>query len=284
MEKSEAGIPWNWETVKLIDAVKVEAFFTKNHRHVFHQHEDRLELLYIYSGSGSYQVGRRDYAVTEGDIVICNANTLHGENFLLPTEIQTYCCAYDGVRLPGLPENTLIPAEKHPVVSLRQYGGLIREMTVRIYQLYGNSMPDFFLAPVMAKNVLAMTWYEFLEQEKSSGRTHVLQKTETLIRRITEYLDQNYKREDLRMKSLCDRFHISASYLSHAFKRETGISPKQYVLLRRIGEAQSLLESTDRPIGEIETGLGFGSSVHFSSTFKKYVGMSPRDYRSYYRK
>ena len=114
-------------------------------------------------------------------------------------------------------------------------------------------------------------------------RVSILQKNETLMRDITESLDHNYKKETLRMSDLIERFHVSGSFLSHEFRKETGLSPKQYIVLRRIGEAQSLLENTNQSIGEIEAELGFSSGVHFSATFKKYVGMSPREYRKYYR-
>lgn len=283
-DRSSEGLPYDRSRVRLIDVTYVGRQFSMEHRHVLHQHADRLELLYIFSGTGRYQVGRREYAVTEGDMVICNAGTLHGEYFTLPNDIQTYCCGYAGVQIDGLPENALISHEKRPVVSLRTYRDAIRQAMGRIYRLHRSRFPDAYLAPVMADLVLAMTYFELSEQEKSMDRTPILQKNETLMRDITEYLDNNYRNENLRMRDLVRQFHVSESFLSHAFAKETGLSPKRYIVLRRIGEAQSLLENTDLPIGEIVTELGFSSSVHFSSTFKKYVGMSPREYRNYYRK
>ncbi len=111
----------------------------------------------------------------------------------------------------------------------------------------------------------------------------IQRKTEKLVRSITEYLDQHYMDPTLRMEDICSSLHISESYLFHAFKRETGFSPKQYIILRRIGEAQTLLETTDMPIHKIEEMLGFGSSCHLTATFKKYVNISPREYRRNYR-
>ena len=58
----------------------------------------------------------------------------------------------------------------------------------------------------------------------------------------------------------------------------------QYVIHRRIGEAQSMLVETELPIHRIEEQLGFGSSCHLTSMFKKYVGLSPREYRKHYRR
>ena len=103
------------------------------------------------------------------------------------------------------------------------------------------------------------------------------------MRQITEYLDCHYT-ESLSLDKIARYMHISTSYLSHLFKRETGLSPMQYVIHRRIGEAQSLLMETNLPVHLIEERLGFGSSCHLTSMFKKYVGIAPREYRRHFSK
>lgn len=278
------SLPYDESKVRFLESIYVSRYFTRHHPHVLHQHTDRLELLYIYSGSGQYQVGRREYAVSEGDMVVCSARVLHGEGYAFANDMQTYCGCYDGIHIPPLSENVLLSHEKRPIVTLQTYGPLIRDLMVKIYDMQSGDRLNPVLCSVMAKTVLAMTYYELSEQNRMMDRTPTLKRNETLMRDITEYLDQNYKNDALRMSNLCERFHVSESFLSHAFRKETGLSPKQYIIQRRIGEAQSLLENSRKSIGEIETELGFSSSVHFSATFRKYVGMSPREYRKYYRK
>ncbi|MGN1030624.1 MAG: helix-turn-helix domain-containing protein, partial [Butyricicoccaceae bacterium] len=66
------------------------------------------------------------------------------------------------------------------------------------------------------------------------------------------------------------------------FKAATGLSPMKYVAQRRIGEAQNLLMNTNISIGEIGERLGFSDSCHFSSTFKRYIGVTPTQYRNHF--
>ena len=96
-----------------------------------------------------------------------------------------------------------------------------------------------------------------------------------------DYLNEHYA-ENLSLDKISEHFFISKSNLSHYFKRETGLSPIQYIMQRRIGEAQSLLVETSQPIQEIEFRLGFNDSAHFSKMFKKYVGVTPNEYRKHF--
>ena len=68
-------------------------------------------------------------------------------------------------------------------------------------------------------------------------------------------------------------------YLSHAFKREYGISPIHYMILRRIEESKYLLAETDLSMSQIAQLLGFSSLSYFSQVFRKTQSMTPMEYR-----
>ena len=106
--------------------------------------------------------------------------------------------------------------------------------------------------------------------------------TEEFIQNIMQYLDTHYI-EPLQLHELGTRFHISPFYLAHIFKAETGISMMKYVMCRKIGESQNLLMNTSLPIGIISERLGFNDHCHFSTTFKKYIGITPTQYRQHFR-
>ena len=86
--------------------------------------------------------------------------------------------------------------------------------------------------------------------------------------------------EDLTLEQLSKLFYISPYHLSHMFKSKTGYSLKQYILRRRIGEAQTLLTDTNQNIHSIATAIGFNDSLYFSRIFAKYIGLSPSQYRN----
>ncbi|MBS5145189.1 MAG: AraC family transcriptional regulator [Butyricicoccus pullicaecorum] len=267
---------------KLADVFYVDEAYSKNHAHMLHKHKGILELLYVSEGEGRYIVGSREYAVAAGDLIICNAETIHGEAPFQAHTMQTYCCALSGVHKQALPPGCLISSYQRPVLQLDQYQKPIGQIMPNIYELHIASPRNSDICRQMAISVLLMV-EQALDLHGKQERNQIEQKNETLIRQITEYLDHHYT-ESLSLAEIAKHMHISTSYLSHIFKRETGLSPIQYVIHRRIGEAQSLLMETNLPVHVIEERLGFGSSCHLTSMFKKYVGIAPREYRRHFSK
>lgn len=99
---------------------------------------------------------------------------------------------------------------------------------------------------------------------------------------IRQYLDAHYDQNVL-LDEIAEQLNMSTSYLAHTFKEETGCSPGQYMIWRRIGEAQTLIQLTDHPITQISTMVGYDNTNYFSTLFKKTVGMKPKEYRDYYK-
>lgn len=269
----------SYSNVRLTDMFFIDKVYSENHAHMLHKHKGILELLYIADGEGRYIVGNRSYAVSAGDLVICNADTLHGEAPFQKHDIQTYCCAMANVDVAFLATGKIIAPEKKPVLSLERFDPLVRELMVNLYEL-DKDESNKLICNQMAITLLLLIC-KILTIHDQQNKFIVEQKNEDTIRKLTSYLDANYTR-DISLEKISAVMHISVSHISHLFKRETGLSPMQYVIHRRIGEAQSLLAETNLPIKEIEERLGFGSSCHLTAMFKKYVGLSPRAYRKYF--
>jgi YesN/AraC family two-component response regulator len=72
--------------------------------------------------------------------------------------------------------------------------------------------------------------------------------------------------------------HFSSQYLSKIFKEETGYTFKQYLNMIRIENSKKLLKEGDLSLMDICYLVGFSDQSHFSRTFKKISGMSPKKY------
>lgn len=99
-----------------------------------------------------------------------------------------------------------------------------------------------------------------------------------LVEKALQLMETDYLRKDFHISDLVRELHISEVYLRRLFKRDTGVSPKQYLLQRRIQKAVSLLSTDYFTIADIAAQSGFNDPKHFSVEFKKIVGVSPSDY------
>ncbi|WP_226645938.1 helix-turn-helix domain-containing protein [Mesobacillus subterraneus] len=102
---------------------------------------------------------------------------------------------------------------------------------------------------------------------------------DTQIQKCADYISQ-YCTEDLSIKQVADQINLSVPYFSRIFKQETGRSFVEYVTFVRMQRAVWMLRHTDHTVEAIAEELGYNTPNYFSGTFKKYVGLSPRDYRA----
>lgn len=101
---------------------------------------------------------------------------------------------------------------------------------------------------------------------------------EQLIKKTTDFLINNYSC-DLSLEDIAKRVYISPFYLQRIFKEEMKMSPAQFLTKKRIEAAKELILHTSLSITVIAYEVGFKSSSHFSTLFRKSVGLSPSDYR-----
>ena len=73
--------------------------------------------------------------------------------------------------------------------------------------------------------------------------------------------------------------HLSANYFGDLIKKDTGVSPQEYIHSRVIDLAKERIFDQDKSISEVAYALGFKYPQHFTRLFKQKVGMSPLEYR-----
>lgn len=101
----------------------------------------------------------------------------------------------------------------------------------------------------------------------------------SIARLMQDYVDQHYS-QDISRSSLTDVFYLDPDYASKLFKKETGISFKNYIINKRIEVAKNLLSTTDLPINTVADNVGYGNYSYFARLFKKVTDMTPNEYRN----
>lgn len=100
-----------------------------------------------------------------------------------------------------------------------------------------------------------------------------------LRRTMTEFIDQNLS-ENIKLEDLAALAGLSSYHFSRKFKSDLGIAPHAYVLSRRIDRAKSLLNGSRLPLKLVAAECGFTDQSHFSRVFRKFLGVTPNDFRN----
>lgn len=96
---------------------------------------------------------------------------------------------------------------------------------------------------------------------------------------VKTFIDQNHHQIGS-LVELATAMNFDSSYLSRLFKRYSNEPPYQYLMRIRLSRACYLLKRHDMQIQEISKTLGFSDPFHFSTVFKRHIGVSPRAYRA----
>ena len=101
---------------------------------------------------------------------------------------------------------------------------------------------------------------------------------------VEDYIDSaaafiHYNYQTITVNDVVNFIGFSRGYLSSAFKKAKGISLQEYLLKVRMQKAKELLAGTDLQIQEIAEKTGYTDQLNFSRIFRKYVGVSPSEYR-----
>jgi YesN/AraC family two-component response regulator len=103
-------------------------------------------------------------------------------------------------------------------------------------------------------------------------------KTTDSIKLALDWLEQHFM-EEFQLEKLANEVHLSPSYLSNIFHKEIGSSISDYLAVRRIQEACMLLKTTSLSVLDIGQRVGLNNASYFCKFFKKYVGMTPYNFK-----
>lgn len=81
------------------------------------------------------------------------------------------------------------------------------------------------------------------------------------------------------LKEMSKTCKLGITSLTHFVKENTGYTPANYLIFLRLEKAKGMLQNTDKRLTDIAYDCGFYSSQHFSSTFSKWIGITPLTYR-----
>ena len=106
-----------------------------------------------------------------------------------------------------------------------------------------------------------------------------VEQSDSIVQRAKKYVHDHYK-EDITRTEIAESVFLTPEYMAKMFKKETGISLKQYISDYRVSVAKELLSSPGARVSDVASEVGFDNFSYFSTVFKKTTGYTPGEYHA----
>lgn len=114
--------------------------------------------------------------------------------------------------------------------------------------------------------------------EEKRIQTESRQEDGSYVDSVIHYIHRNIG-SDIRRSDLAREVNLNEDYLSRIFKKQMGVSLKEYILQEKMYVAKNLLKNTNFSVGMISAKVGFDNFAHFSKIYKKLMGRTPAEER-----
>lgn len=254
----------------------------------FHLHR-KYEIYYLSEGMRRYFIDDSAYLVNAGNIVLIDKDQIHKTGPVDRLPHTRYVLNFNPEYISSA------WGEENVTALLSFFGQGVRVLTVSmktqnyvenlLQKMVDRNGDSSLQGDLMRKSLLTellLCLDECVAKQLQSLREEPQKIRNDTVNKISAYISENF-REPLSLAKIAAQFYISPCYLSHLFKKSTGLSIVEYLNSVRIRAAKSYLETTDLKVTEITEKVGFCTSSHFSRVFKSGTGFSPNLYRKYYR-
>lgn len=141
---------------------------------------------------------------------------------------------------------------------------------------------EYLLKPTRAADILKCLTKladQYILSEEETNPKEVIGQNNTIVKMAQEYIEEHYT-ESLTLTEIAERIGISGGYLSTLFSQNLQCGFVDYLNKIRIEHACCYLEQNYFKTYEIAYKVGFNDEKYFSKVFKKFKGMSPKEYKS----
>lgn len=243
----------------------------------FHKHPDFVELVFMHAGTNYYHIDNEAYRMTAGDLLMINSGLLHAEFPETNNYFKCYYCGITDLCLDGLPENHMLPNHLIPFIHT---GEQVEEFN-KIFDLLITQVTTFNKSYVRTCHYLLAALLSMLDDtihEHSLYKPLYKKEEHTLARKIKDYLDNHFT-ETITLDDIAKKYYVSPYHANKLIKKLTGFPPNQYIINRRMGEAQNLLLYSNDSVTDVARKVGYDNPNYFNVLFHKQTGYSPGRFR-----
>ena len=268
-----------------------EGMFTGSQR--LHWHKE-YELDYVRSGSCIYHIGDSEIPLSEGSAILISGGRLHKVTSGDGATIISVMFDPDFIFGEG-EENSgsMISLKYRNPLSELSFKYLVCEKDNKDIQIINDiiktALDKKYGYELITKGLLCRFWMQALisstdiSEDKNAVNSYY---DEMRTKLACDYINQNYKKA-LTLDEIAESIPVSKSECCRCFKRVSGMTPFEYLMLERVTRAAYLLQHPESYSGnmqELASLCGFNDASYFNKIFRKITGVTPSVFKDNIRK
>lgn len=253
----------------------------------YHWHEE-FEILYMTKGTAIFHIDDDSYELKEGQAVFINGGRLHSG-----IAGNGRPCSYDAIVfepevLAGVYDRCieyLNDIKMNKIIIKNHYTGenlWEQELLHNLSEIFISFSTGGYGHHLAVKGRLLLFFSIILENGaytlNTKGKTPLTGDVERL-KKVIQYIQSHYQSR-IMLDDLAAQLNMSRHYFCRFFKKNTGITPVDYINFYKIDRAATIISTTNISIMEAGLESGFDSFSYFIKTFKKYKKCTPLEYRN----
>jgi YesN/AraC family two-component response regulator len=246
-----------------------------------------FELIYIREGSAIFKAGEKSYSVGRNSLIFINNLEAH-QLQVTSTPYKRFFILLDPAFFQSVIQEPVLtsvfkhrPLHFHHVLTLDD--GRNQQIFPLIKTLYEETNQEKAFQEIMRKAALQELFVTLYRYYPDFFPITSINKTTRTILEIQRHIEENCL-ESLSLRDVARKYYLDMYYLSHLFKKLTGFTFKDYLILQRLSLAKNRLFHTPEDITQVGHNSGFNNVNHFIRIFKKYEGITPYQYRKKFGK
>ena len=244
---------------------------------VNHEHTS-CELMYVLRGRLEITVNNDVHNISENTLVLIKSRQHHKVRFTADTEYHRYIAMINPWEL----RKQLVRPDLFAMLTDTSNDGIIIVRNAPSLRAGFDKMTDIFenganiyseLSAVL--EIISVLYGQVKPQQENTHKCSQKQ----LSQRVREYIEKNYA-DNIKIADIATNTFISVGYLTHTFKAETGMSPREYLSHIRCTRAYELIRHTAMKFSAISSATGFCCANDMSRKIREYYGLTPTEIRT----
>ncbi|MBI4979126.1 MAG: AraC family transcriptional regulator [Spirochaetes bacterium] len=245
-----------------------------------HTHQGAIEICYLSSGRQIIEVNDECYEMRGNDVLITPPGAPHSSS----DQPAEKCALYYLTIEQKPPLLGFDPMDAKDILkALRTSERVCFQGYPRMKTLLDDACAALIDHVPFYRSVIMNRFMEFILDVVAAGNNREQNPVSAAVSHAMRYIDE-HRDEAIDTADIAAAAGVSVPQIKRLFSAEVGIPPKEFILRRKIDRAKEMLAARHTAVTDIALALGFSSSQHFATIFKRYAGITPVDFRAQQKK